>query len=183
LKVLSLDGWTTSALAFIEANRDWTFWIAFAFAFGETVAIISLLIPSTAILIGVGALVATGAVGFGPLWAGAAAGAVLGSTFSWWLGLRFGHLAFEIWPLRNHPENVAKGTGAFRRWGPMAVFVGHFFGPLRSVVFLMAGMTRIGFFGFQTVNVPGALLWAFVIPKFGEVSGILVGRLWGVLGL
>lgn len=177
-----MEGLVSSVLAFIEANREWTFWIALAFAFGETVAIVSILIPSTAILIGVGALVATGAISFLPLWAGAAIGSLIGSTFSWWLGLRFGNFFLTSWPLNKHPDNVEKGVAAFRRWGPLAILIGHFFGPLRSVVFLMAGMSKIGFGRFQLVNLPGALAWAYVIPKFGEVSGLLVGWLWGVLG-
>jgi membrane protein DedA with SNARE-associated domain len=177
-----VDDWIAQVLAFIEANRAWTFWIALAFAFGETIAIVSILIPSTVILIGVGSFAATGAIDFLPLWAGAALGSLLGSTLSWWLGRKFGHLVFEAWPLNEYPENVEKGRAAFAKWGTLAVFIGHFFGPLRSVVFLMAGMSRIGFFRFQAVNVPGALAWAYVIPKFGEVGGIAIGWIWRLFG-
>jgi len=177
-----LDGWISSVLSFIEANREWTFWIALAFAFGETVALVSILIPSTAILVGVGALVATGAIDFPPLWAGAAIGAFLGSTFSWWLGQSFGQSILGAWPLSRYPENTQKGVEAFRRWGLYAVVIGHFFGPLRSVVFLMAGVSRIRFLRFQSVNLPGCIAWAWFVPKFGEVGGRLLGWLWTALG-
>ena len=45
-------------------------------------AFLSIAIPSTAILVGIGALVATGAIDFMPIWLGAALGALIGSTFS-----------------------------------------------------------------------------------------------------
>jgi membrane protein DedA with SNARE-associated domain len=177
-----VDGWISGLIEFIEANRDATFWIALFFAFGETIALISIIIPSTAILVGVGALVATGAIDFLPLWAGATVGAICGSIFSWWLGRIVGEPVLAAWPLSKYPENTAKGVDAFRRWGPAAVFIGHFFGPLRSVVFLLAGITGVGLVRFLVVTIPGAIGWAYVVPKFGEVSGLIIGWLWRVLG-
>ena len=85
-----MDSWTQAAIAFMERHQEWSFWLALVFAAAETTAFLSLAVPSTAILVGVGATVATGAIPFFPIWAGAALGAILGSTFSYWLGLRFG---------------------------------------------------------------------------------------------
>lgn len=173
-----MDAAVTSVIDFIAANKGSAFWIALLFAAAETTALISIVIPSTAILVGVGAFVATGAISFWPLWAGASIGALLGSTLSWWLGLRYGDRILGMWPMRNHPDLVTKGTEAFAKWGALAILIGHFFGPLRSVVFLMAGMSRMALWRFQAVNVLGALAWAYLIPKFGEVGGIVLGWLW-----
>jgi membrane protein DedA with SNARE-associated domain len=176
-----MQGLVDAALGFISANRDWAALIAFAFAFAETTAFLSIVIPSTAILVGVGAIVATGALDFTPIWLGAALGAIAGSTFSWWLGLRYGDRILRLWPLRDHPELVGKGTAAFARFGPAAILIGHFFGPLRSVVFLMAGMSRMGTLRFQSVNLAGAVAWAFLIPKSGQIGGDLLGVIWHYL--
>ena len=177
-----MDSWTQAAIAFMERNQEWSFWLALVFATAETTAFLSLAVPSTAILVGVGATVATGAIPFFPIWAGAALGAVIGSTFSYWLGLRFGGRILQMWPLRDQPELVEKGGEAFRKWGAGAVFLGHFIGPLRPVIFLFAGMMRMGFPVFLAVNVAGALAWAYVIPKFGEIGGIIIGWFWNLLG-
>ncbi len=177
-----MDAAIASIIDFIAANRGWAFWIALLFAFGENMALISIIIPSTAILVGVGALVATGSIDFLPLFLGASLGAVLGSTFSWWLGLRYGEAILKLWPLRNHPDLMQRGTEAFAKWGPAAIIIGHFFGPLRPVVFLMCGMARMPFLQFQLYNVAGSLGWAYVVPKFGEVGGLLIGWLWGLFG-
>ena len=139
-----MDGFVDSFIAFIERNQDWLPVIMVVFAAAETTAFLSLAVPSTAILVGVGATVATGAIPFFPIWAGAALGAVVGSTFSYWLGLRFGARILAMWPLKDHPELVAQAGDAFRKWGAGAVFLGHFIGPLRPVIFLFAGMMRMG---------------------------------------
>jgi membrane protein DedA with SNARE-associated domain len=153
-----MDAFVTSLIDFVSANRDWAFWIALLFAAAETTAFISIAIPSTAILIGVGALVATGGVDFTPIWAGASIGAVIGSFFSYWLGWRYGDRMLKIWPLRDHPHLVQRGTNAFAKWGLLAVVIGHFFGPLRAVVFVLAGVSRMSPAGFAVVNVLGCVL-------------------------
>lgn len=167
-----------AVLTFVRDNRDWAFWIALVFALGENLAFISIVIPSTAILLGVGALVATGELTLLPIWAGASIGALVGSVISYAIGWRYGDAILALWPFRNHPEVVEKGNAAFRRWGVFAVMIGHFFGPLRAVVFVMAGISRMQPATFMAVNFVGCLGWAYVTPLFGEVAGHIVGWVW-----
>jgi membrane protein DedA with SNARE-associated domain len=176
-----MDAFAQSVIDVIAANRGWAFWIALAFAAAETTALVSILIPSTAILVGVGALVATGSLSFWPVWAGGAVGALVGSTFSWWLGRRYGEGILRLWPLKNHPELVLQGRAAFARWGPAAIIVGHFFGPLRPVVFLMCGMAPMALARFSPWNALGGIAWACAMPLTGLVGGSLIGWLWGLL--
>jgi membrane protein DedA with SNARE-associated domain len=178
-----LDSWAQWTLDYISAHREWTFPIALVFAFAENLVFLSIAIPSTAILVGVGAFVASGSINFLPLWLGAALGAVLGSTFSYWLGRLFGPYILKAWPLRNFPDYVDRGFAAFRDWGLWAIAIGHFVGPLRAVVFLLAGMTGIRFLPFMAVNVPVAMFWAFIVPLFGELMGLVIGWIWRILGL
>jgi len=173
-----MDAFIAGLIGFVSDNRAWAFWIALAFAAAETTALISILIPSTAILVGVGALVATGSVSFAPIWAGASLGALIGSTFSWWLGRRYGGHILALWPLSRHPELAARGTLTFARWGPTAIIIGHFFGPLRPVVFLLTGMAAMPLWRFQIYNLAGAVAWAYAVPKSGEIGGNVLGALW-----
>jgi membrane protein DedA with SNARE-associated domain len=163
---------------FVGANARWAPYLAFAFAFAETLAFFSILVPSTAILVAVGGLVATGSLQLFPVWIGASLGALAGSTFSWWLGRRYGTALLNVWPLNKDPGAVERGTRAFQKWGPGAVFVGHFFGPLRSIVFVAAGIATMRKLRFQLANIPGALIWAYAIPKSGEIGGNVIGHLW-----
>jgi membrane protein DedA with SNARE-associated domain len=178
-----LEAVAQSVIAFVEAHAALAFWIALVFAAAETTALISIIIPSTAILVGVGALVSTGAVSFWPIWAGGAVGALIGSTFSWWLGRRYGARILQLWPLRNHPDLVGRGRAAFLRYGAGAIIVGHFFGPLRPVVFLMCGMAPMAFWRFTPWNLAGGVAWAGAMPLTGLVGGSLIGWLWGLLGV
>lgn len=171
-----------SLLAFVRDNREWAFWISLVFAIGENVAFISIVIPSTAILLGVGALVATGELSIWPIFFGAAIGALIGSFVSYWIGLRYGEAILAMWPFRKHPDLVERGNAAFQKWGVVAVFIGHFFGPLRAVVFVMAGVSRIPLRLFVPVNIIGCVVWAYLTPAFGEVAGHIFGWIWTALG-
>jgi membrane protein DedA with SNARE-associated domain len=176
-----MDGWTESVLTLVRENREWAFWIALVFALGENLAFVSILIPSTAILMGVGALVATGELSLLPIFLGAALGAIIGSFLSYGIGWRYGAAILRLWPLRNHPEHVERGNAAFLRWGPIAVLIGHFFGPLRAVVFVMAGISRIPLAIFVPVNIVGCIGWAYLTPLVGEVAGHVIGKVWTML--
>ena len=106
-----------AVLQFLERHQEWSFWVALVFASAETLAFLSLLVPSTAILVAVGATISTGALSMFHVWAGAALGAVIGSTVSWWLGQRYGARILASWPMNREPQLVERATDAFRRWG------------------------------------------------------------------
>lgn len=178
-----MDDASVALTQFLSANHAAVSWVAALLALAETTAFVSVLVPSTALLVAAGAAVATGFLPFVPLWAGAAAGALIGSTFSWWLGRRYGERILRLKLLRDNPALVTRTEALFARWGMLAVPAGHFIGPLRPVVFLLAGMSGMSFRRFQAVNVPGAMAWAFVVPATGIMGGDLFGWLRHFLGL
>lgn len=176
-----MDSWIDTVIAFIERNQVWAPWIMLIFAAAETTAFLSILVPSTAVLVAVGALAATGALEFWKLWLGASVGAMIGSFGSYWLGWRYGTTILTMKPLSQHPDWVEKARAAFTKWGPATVFGGHFVTFLRPVVFLMAGMSGMTLARFAFWNVLGCLAWAWAVPKFGEVGGYLIGWIWGLV--
>lgn len=173
-----MSDWIEQIIAFIERHHTLAPWIAAVFAAAETTAFLSILIPSTAIMVAVGAFAANGVLNFTALWIGASLGAMAGSFFSFWLGRRYGGTILTMRPLKDHPDWVAKADAAFTRWGPVTLFAGHFTTVLRPVVFLMAGMSGMTLFRFAFWNVLGCLTWAFVVLKFGEVGGIAISWIW-----
>ena len=175
-----MDGWIDTFIGFIERNQTWLPLIMLVFAAAETTAFLSILIPSTAVLVAVGALAATGAVPFWPLWAGATVGALIGSTFSFWLGRRYGPTVLTMRPLKDHPQMVIKGQAALASYGPAAIFIGHFTTIFRPVVFLMAGMSGMAFPRFAFWNSLGCVAWAFIVPKLGQFGGDLIGWIWSL---
>lgn len=142
------------------AHEQWVAPVVFVLAFGESLAFVSLILPATVLLLAAGAAMAVAEIGFWPVWAAAASGAVLGDWVSFWLGRRYGHAIGTIWPLSRYPTLLPRGHAFFERWGIAAVFLGRFFGPLRAAVPLVAGICEMPKLGFQISNVASAAIWA-----------------------
>jgi membrane protein DedA with SNARE-associated domain len=149
-----------AVLTFVSNREAWAAPIVFILAFGESLAFISLLVPATAILFGVGALIGATGIRFWPIWLAAAAGASLGDWVSYWLGYHYKHAIAQFWPLSRRPALLPRGEAFFRKWGALGIFLGRFFGPLRSVVPLVAGICAMPLLPFQLANVASALVWA-----------------------
>ena len=77
---------------------------------------------------------------------------------------------------------VARGEAYTRRYGAGAVFVGRFFGPIRAVVPLIAGIFLMPRPVFLSVTVASALVWAFLLLTAGDAAGDDAGFLLGRLG-
>ena len=167
-----------ATLTFISEHRDWTFAVAFLFAFAETLLIVSAIVPSTAILFGIGALVATGSLDFLPLFAGAACGAVAGSLVSWGLGRFYGPQLLRTRFVRRRIGNTRPVRRAFARWGAPAVALGHLGGPFRAVAFTLAGLSAMSLARFLPMTILGAMAWAFVTPMAGKMGGDLLGAIF-----
>jgi membrane protein DedA with SNARE-associated domain len=165
-------------IAFIGAHSEWTFPIIFITSFGESFVFVSFLFPGTTIMIAAGFLVPDGTIPFMPLVAGAVLGAIVGDAISWWLGRRYGGHLTGAWPLSRNPELIERGRKFFLRYGAASVFIGRFFGPMRAVIPLVAGITRLPAFEFWVANIASAAVWApaMLIPgvlgmKVAELSG------------
>lgn len=147
-------------MTFIRLHESWAPLVVFALAFGESLAFISLLLPATVILLGAGGLIGAADIAFWPIWAAAALGAILGDWVSYWLGYHYSQAIGSVWPLSRRPDLLPRGHAFFEKWGVYSVFLGRFFGPLRSVVPLIAGICAMPQVSFQIVNITSALIWA-----------------------
>lgn len=171
-----MDYLGTQILAFIKANPGWSMFVIGLTAFGESLVFLSLLFPGTAILIAAGALISAGILDpISPVIAGIV-GAVLGDSVSFWLGQKFGPLLPKIWPFRGHPERLTRGISFFERYGGSSVFIGRFFGPLRAVVPLAAGMMHMPPSRFYTANILSAVVWAPALVLSGDLLTRWLGQ-------
>jgi membrane protein DedA with SNARE-associated domain len=170
-----MDSLVRSTIAFIEHHQAWAVPIVFVLSFCESFAFVSLLVPASGILLGVGGLIAAVELGFWPMWLAAALGAIAGDWLAYRLAYHFKDRMLQIWPLAGHPDLVARGAVFFKRWGMLAVVVGRFFGPLRAVVPLIAGLNAMPWLNFQIANVASAALWAagILLPGFVGVRWLM----------
>jgi membrane protein DedA with SNARE-associated domain len=166
-------------LDFISAHSGWAFPVIFITSFGESFAFLSLLFPGTSILIVAGTLMSTGSLPYWPVLSGAIVGAVLGDSVSFWLGHRFGGGIGRIWPFTRNPDLLPSGVRFFARHGGKSVFIGRFFGPIRAVIPLAAGIMRMPRGWFWFANVTSAIVWAPMLLFAGDAIGDVGERLIG----
>ena len=176
---MDLQSYVDTIIAFARDHAAWAPWIVFALAFGESLAFISLLIPAWGALVALGALVGSGGLAFWPIWLAGAAGASVGDWLSYWIGLKLEHGVQHIWPLSRHPELIPRGERFMKTWGIAGIFVGRFFGPLRAVVPLIAGIFEMPFWRFQLANVSSALVWSAVLLTLGDGISKALSWIWG----
>lgn len=156
---------------FIAAHREWALPVAFLVSFAESFAFISLLVPGTTILLACGALVPSGTLTLWPLIAGAVPGAILGDGVSYWLGRHYGPKIHGMWPLSRCPGMVASGEAFMRRHGTASIAIGRFFGPVRAVIPLVAGIAGMDPLRFWAANIASAFVWAPVVLAPGALLG------------
>ena len=158
-----------AVLNFVRAHEAWAAPLAFLLAFVKSLAFLSLVIPGTALLLGIGALIGASGIGFLPVWLAISVGAALGDWVSYWLGFRFkDSIRGSRWATRR-PDLLARGEAFFRRWGALSIVGCRFFGPLRATVPLVAGIFEMPWVTFQVANWASAFLWAGALLSPGTL--------------
>jgi membrane protein DedA with SNARE-associated domain len=170
----SLGSWGTVFIDWVRANQRFLAPAVFLLAFLESIAFVSLLVPSTIILMMLGVLIGAGDLPFWPAFVAAVVGAFLGDWLSYFIGYRFRNEVKNLWPLSRHPEMFVRGEDFFLRYGAPGYFVGRFVGPLRAVFPLICGISSMRYIVFQSVNAASAVLWAGVYLGAGVSAGRLV---------
>ncbi len=170
-----MEDFVHQILAFIQAHPGWAAAIIGLTAFGESFVFLSIIFPGTAVLVAAGALAANGIINPYTAMLAGFLGATLGDTVSFWLGQKFGPILPHHWPFKTHPETLERGTAFFHKYGGASVFIGRFFGPLRALIPLIAGLMGMSFWRFNVANVLSALIWA---PGL-VISGMLLGQFGG----
>ncbi|MGH7005094.1 MAG: DedA family protein, partial [Alphaproteobacteria bacterium] len=166
-----------NTLRIISENRAWAGPVVLGLAFAESMAVLSVAVPFTAMILGIGALLCAPGTVLDPWWllAWGIAGASAGDAVSYWIGRYFKDRVPRMWPFRKNREPLERGYRFFARWGVLSVFVGRFLGPLRAVVPLIAGMMRMPQLQFQVSNVVSAIVWLPMLVFTGCAIGKIVG--------
>jgi membrane protein DedA with SNARE-associated domain len=175
---MTLDSYIQPVIDFVRTHESWAAPVVGLLAFGESLAFISLLLPAWAALVGIGALIGPSGIAFWPLWVAGALGAAVGDWLSYWVGLKAGPAATQVWPLSRYPDLVARGTRFVERWGAFGIFIGRFSGPLRASVPLVAGIFAMPYWRFQAANFTSAFVWAAMLLTLGDVVTQIIKLIW-----
>lgn len=167
---MNLEAISAAVVELARASPEAALAIAFALALGESLAIISLFVPATFILVAFAGVLGAGGVSFWAAWLAASIGAALGYALSYWIGLHFKEQVPLLYPFRTNPQLLIRGRTFTERYGVLAVFLGHFFGPARASVPVVAGMLAMRQLPFHLANVPASLLWAALVLAPGQIG-------------
>ena len=171
LALMQANPFGQELMSYVKSNARWAPAIVFIFSFAESLAVVGVFVPATVMLIGIGALIGASDIQFWPVWAATAAGAVGGDIVSYWVGFKFKDHARKVWPLSRYPAMYDRGDRFFQKWGVWSLFLGRFFGPVRGMVPLVAGVFEMPFVLFILANIASAMIWAFVLlaPGFAAL--------------
>lgn len=175
---MDVQGIVESIVVFVREHESWTAPVAFFVAFLESFCFLSILWPGTAILVGISLLLAKSGIAatvIGPAVIAAGIGGSLGYGVSYWIGEYYKDDIKTLWPFSRNPAMIEGGKDFFHRWGALGVFLGHFFGPVRAVIPVIAGMYQVPQWQFQLANISSAFMWAggVIIPPYYGLQFLL----------
>lgn len=177
---------TASIIAFASAHHDAAYALILLVSLSEALPVVGAVVPGDAIILGLSALVPTGALRLWPLIIASFVGAVIGDGISFWLGRYHRDTILGHWPLKRYPAVIARGEAFLRSHGGKSVFVARFTPGVRAIVPVLAGILRMGTVRFYVMNVLSALVWAPAHILAGAaigVSFVLLGAVAGRLAL
>jgi membrane protein DedA with SNARE-associated domain len=169
---LDLSAYTDSAIAYAQSHQNTIPFIVFMIGFVKSLAIVSIFVPGVIILVAIGAFAAASGIPLTPLVIADGFGAMLGYALSYWIGLRYSDTILHWKILAIHPLAIQRTHIFFEKYGAISVFLGHFFGPVRAFIAIIAGVNEMRALPFHVANVTSSFLWAFGVlaPSYYGVS-------------
>lgn len=147
----------------------------FVLAATESVIVVGALVPGSAIMVALAALIGLGHLPLWPIMAAATLGAVAGDGLSYWIGHRHRAQIAAMWPFSRYPVLLNRGHAFFERHGGKSVLIGRFTPGMRAIVPVIAGSSGMAPGRFYVANIGSALIWAPVHILPGAAAGLGLG--------
>lgn len=155
----SLHDLVAPGLDILKAQQAWAVPLVFALAFARSLAVVALIVPGNAVLMGAGAMIAGGYLELTPVSLAIVMGAGLGNWLSYWIGDTFQDRIHQFKYFRKRPDLLPRGEAFFHKYGAASIVLARFIGPLRATVPILAGMLGMPAATFQIANWVSAVLW------------------------
>lgn len=159
-----------AAQEYISAHREWAGFIIFLSCIGESLLVIGLLIPATALMLFTGGLIGLDILNPIEIGLWGVAGAIVGDAISFYIGRWLGWDITKKPRLARYRPMFVKAKLLFRKYGTMSVFLGRFMGPIRSTIPAIAGVMGLSQSKFQIANILSAIVWVPVMLAPGYFS-------------
>jgi|AZIK01.1.fsa_nt_gi undecaprenyl-diphosphatase len=142
--------------------------LLFLTAFTESLAVVGLLVPGIAILIGLTMLAPELGISSWAWWLTGTLGAFLGDGTSFWLGRRAQGRLHRWRFFQKHSDWLEHSHEFFIRYGIWSIAFGRFIGPLRPLVPVVAGASAMPSSSFWMANALSSPAWAaaYLLPIY-----------------
>ncbi|MGE0765953.1 MAG: DedA family protein [Hyphomicrobiaceae bacterium] len=156
-------------IEFMQGHIAYAEPLVFALGFAEGIPGLSILVPSSAIFLAVGAAHSSAGGEFWNLWLSASLGCVVGDWVTYSLGRVLRSDVTRLRYFAVHPDAIAAGHAVFERWGPLAVLAGKFTGFARPFIPVVAGILTMPPHLFFLSSAVSSIAWAgvFLSPGYG----------------
>ncbi len=173
-----MQEWIDLLLASVKANMALAEPLVFCLGFAESMVFLSLLVPSSALFLGIGGLHSAAGGTFLSMWLAATAGAVIGDLITFLLGRFLKNDVHRMWPTSSRPTWYAFAKVYVRRHGTLGVFASKFGGMIRPFVPLVAGALGMRWHRFVPASVLSCFVWsgAFLAPGYALTSAFTWGQ-------
>jgi len=144
----------------------------FLIVFAESGFLIGFFLPGDSLLFTAGFLASQGHLNIETLMLLCFLGAVLGDSFGYYFGKKFGPRVFvRDNSMLFHRDHIQRAERFYRAHGPKTIVLARFLPVIRTFVPILAGVGRMSYPVFITYNIIGGLLWGIGIPALGFYLG------------
>lgn len=155
----------------IRVNPQYGLIATFIIAFIESLAIIGSVVPGSVTMSIIGSMVGAALLPLLPTLSFAFIGSYSGDILSFFVGKKCEPWVKSLAWVKKHQAWVDKAEGFIQKYGVISIIIGRFFGPMRSMVPMIAGALKMHNVKFLIAAIPSAALWTVVYL----IPGILIG--------
>lgn len=157
--------------AWLASHPQWLGLGVALIALLECTALIGVLWPGVILLFSVALLAGQSGMSLLPLFLLCWGGTLTGNLLSYALGTRMRYSTRKLPLLRSHPHWLSRAELQLEHYGSASLFLGHFIGPVRPMLPILAGMLQLRARTFIGIIFPTTALWSFTSVLPGWLAG------------
>ena len=153
------------------------FYVKFIISFLDTLIAIGAFFPASFFVVAAGYFIFSSNLDIALSFLAVLAGGVAGDLLSYYLGKRG-----ETW-INSHPRLkkilfLHKGEKFFYKYGNKSIIFGRFLGILKSVIPFIAGLTKMDFKKFLSLNIISGIIWTVIHLGVGYALGVIFSQFY-----